>query len=57
MRFSKEQLLSIYLNRVYLGSGTYMVCKRQKSILIKRSRNLIYMNVRNSKFIESTVKV
>ena len=44
MRFSKERLLSIYLNRVYLGSGTYGVQAHQKSILIK-GQGTIYMDV------------
>ena len=40
MRFSKEQLLSIYLNRVYLGSGTYGVQAASEKYFNKKVEEL-----------------
>ena len=39
-RFSKEQILSIYLNRVYLGSGTYGVQAASEKYFNKRVEEL-----------------
>ena len=40
MRFSKEQILSIYLNRVYLGSGTYGVQAASEKYFNKKVEEL-----------------
>ena len=40
MRFSKEQILSIYLNRVYLGSGTYGVQAASEKYFNKKVEDL-----------------
>ena len=40
MRFSKQQILSIYLNRVYLGSGTYGVQAASEKYFNKKVENL-----------------
>ena len=40
MRFSKKQILSIYLNRVYLGSGTYGVQAASEKYFNKKVENL-----------------
>ena len=40
IRFSKEQILSIYLNRVYLGSGTYGVQAASEKYFNKKVENL-----------------
>ncbi len=40
MRFSKEQILSIYLNRVYLGSGTYGVQAASEKYFNKKVQDL-----------------
>ena len=40
MRFTKQQLLSIYLNRVYLGSGTYGVQAASEKYFIKKVEEL-----------------
>ena len=39
-RFSKEQILSIYLNRVYLGSGTYGVQAASEKYFNKKVEDL-----------------
>ena len=39
-RFSKEQILSIYLNRVYLGSGTYGVHAASEKYFNKKVEDL-----------------
>lgn len=39
-RFSKEQILSIYLNRVYLGAGSYGVDAASKRYFDKSARDL-----------------
>ena len=40
MRFTKEQILSIYLNRVYLGSGTYGVQAASEKYFNKKVEEL-----------------
>ena len=40
MRFTKQQLLSIYLNRVYLGSGTYGVQAASEKYFNKKVEEL-----------------
>ena len=40
MRFSKKQILSIYLNRVYLGSGTYGVQAASEKYFNKKVEEL-----------------
>ena len=40
LRFSKEQILSIYLNRVYLGSGTYGVQAASEKYFNKKVEDL-----------------
>ena len=40
MRLSKEQILELYLNRVYLGAGTYGVEKMSQHLFGKRARDL-----------------
>ncbi len=40
MRFSKKQILSIYLNRVYLGSGTYGVQAASEKYFNKKVEDL-----------------
>ena len=40
IRFSKEQILSIYLNRVYLGSGTYGVQAASEKYFNKKVEDL-----------------
>jgi penicillin-binding protein 1A len=39
-RFSKDQILTIYLNRVYLGAGTYGVEAASRRFFGKSARNL-----------------
>jgi penicillin-binding protein 1A len=39
-KFSKDQILTIYLNRVYLGSGTYGVEAASRRYFKKSARNL-----------------
>jgi 1A family penicillin-binding protein len=40
IRLSKEQILELYLNRVYLGAGTYGVEKMSQHVFGKPSKNL-----------------
>ena len=40
MRFTKQQILSIYLNRVYLGSGTYGVQAASEKYFNKKVEEL-----------------
>ena len=40
LRFSKKQILSIYLNRVYLGSGTYGVQAASEKYFNKKVEDL-----------------
>jgi penicillin-binding protein 1A len=39
-KFSKDQILSIYLNRVYLGSGTYGVDAASKKYFNRQAKNI-----------------
>ncbi len=53
IRFSKEQILSIYLNRVYLGSGTYGVQAASEKYFNKKVEEL---NLYESALIASLLK-
>ncbi len=53
MRFTKEQILSIYLNRVYLGSGTYGVQAASEKYFNKKVEEL---NLYESALIASLLK-
>ena len=53
MRFTKEQILSIYLNRVYLGSGTYGVRAASEKYFNKKVEEL---NLYESALIASLLK-
>ena len=52
-RFTKKQILSIYLNRVYLGSGTYGVQAAAEKYFNKKVENL---NLYESALIASLLK-
>ena len=52
-RFSKKQILSIYLNRVYLGSGTYGVQAAAEKYFNKKVEQL---NIYESALIASLLK-
>ncbi|MBD74101.1 MAG: penicillin-binding protein [Rickettsiales bacterium] len=52
-RFTKEQILSIYLNRVYLGSGTYGVQAASEKYFNKKVEEL---NLYESALIASLLK-
>ena len=57
MRFSKEQLLSIYLNRVYLGSGTYGVQAASEKYFNKKVEELnLYECALIASFLKATSK-
>ncbi len=53
MRFTKQQILSIYLNRVYLGSGTYGVQAASEKYFNKKVDEL---NLYESALIASLLK-
>ncbi len=53
LRFSKKQILSIYLNRVYLGSGTYGVQAASEKYFNKKVEDL---NLYESAVIASLLK-
>ena len=53
MRFTKQQILSIYLNRVYLGSGTYGVQAASEKYFNKKVEEL---NLYESALIASLLK-
>ena len=58
MRFSKEQLLSIYLNRVYLGSGTYGVQAASEKYFNKKVEELnLYECALIAKFTKGAIKI
>lgn len=42
-KFSKEQILTLYLNRVYLGSGTYGIEAASQKYFQKTSRDINFM--------------
>ena len=39
-KFSKDQILTLYLNRVYMGSGTYGIEAASQKYFHKSSRDL-----------------
>ena len=53
LRFTKKQILSIYLNRVYLGSGTYGVQAASEKYFNKKVEDL---NLYESSVIASLFK-
>ena len=52
-KFSKEQILTLYLNRVYLGSGTYGIEAASQKYFQKTSRDL---NIKEAAIIAGMLK-
>ena len=52
-KFSKEQILTLYLNRVYLGSGTYGIEAAANKYFQKTSRDL---NLKEAAIIAGMLK-
>lgn len=52
-KFSKEQIFTLYLNRVYLGSGTYGIEAASQKYFQKSSRNL---NLKEAAIIAGMLK-
>lgn len=52
-KFSKEQILTLYLNRVYLGSGTYGIEAASQKYFQKTSRDL---NIKEAAVIAGMLK-